>query len=159
MKIVLSCTTFFGVLCGCLPAYAIFQYVPAPSVPKKNDVGQVIFERSNWSANDSEHVRMDREEFLRFFGEGVFTNDYKVYRMIFDSDHFSKPLNDKGGWRYCRGAFAAKGGDVFFFNRPREGVLVITDTKYRTDCLILPEYFPKKVHSNLDASRSSDSDR
>lgn len=127
----------------CLPptaALAVFAHVPLPSAPKADDVGEVAFERSDYSMNDSEHVRMERDEFLRFFQKGVFHNDGGALKLVYETDRLPKPLNKKGGWQHCGGAFATKTGAVFFWRRPRVGVIEITDHQYRTGWLILPEY-------------------
>jgi hypothetical protein len=123
----------------CDAAAAAFLHVPLPTPPKSGDIGEVVFERRDWKANDDEQVTMPREEFLRFFSEGTFSNDSP--RGIYDSSRFAKPLNEKGGWQFCRGAFATKSGKVFFFHRPRQGVLEIEDCQHRTGWLILS---PKK---------------
>lgn len=123
----------------CDTASAIFMHVPLPSPPKPEEIGEIVFERADWSVNNSEYVTMPREEFLRFFSKGTFSNGNP--RSIYDSTKYAEPLNEKGGWQYCSGAFATKSGRVFFFTRPRKGVLTVEDCQHRTGWLILE---PKK---------------
>ena len=144
MKALFRCCVALGTVLAPMSAQAIFPHTPLRSPVKAGEVGEIIFQRSDWSANHSEHVRMDREEFLRFFKEGAFRNDGNTLELVYRSDHFPKPLNEKGGWRYCHGAFATKNGRVFFWNRPREGVLEIRDNQYRTGWLILPKYMKQE---------------
>ncbi len=89
--------------------------------------------------NHSEAVSLSRDEFIRYFREGTFFNDGKSLDWV-GSDHFKNPLNSKGGWMYCSGSFATKDGRVFTFNRPRVGVLEISDVKDNSGFLVLPEY-------------------
>jgi hypothetical protein len=124
----------------CDAAVAAFLHVPLPSPPKSDDVGEIVFKRVDWRANDDEQVTMPREEFLRYFAEGTFSNSDP--RSIYESAKFAKPLNEKSGWQFCDGAFATKSGRVFFFSRPRKGVLEIEDSQHRTGWLILGP--PKK---------------
>lgn len=123
------------VLCVCAQAFAVFVHDPLPSPPKADEIGEVFFERSDWSTNNSEHVTMDREDFIRFFSEGTFQNNDT--KSPYDSKKYAEPLNEKGGWQYCRGAFATKSGKVFSFNRSRVGVLAIEDSQHRSGWLIL----------------------
>ena len=132
---------------------------PLPSTPLATDIGQIAFERSDTSINNSERVTMDREQFVRFFSEGIFRNDGKTLQLVYKTDHFPKPLNKKGGWRDCSGAFATTGGAVFFWNRPREGVLMISDAQHRTGWLILPEYWDKKASAHLAPKKEQSADK
>lgn len=124
-------------------AYAVFAHRPLKAPVKANDVGEIMFKRADWSANNSEYVKMNRDEFLRFFKEGIFRND--INELVYESDHFQKPLNKKGGWQYCSGAFATKNGKVFFWKRPRIGVLEITNNQYHTGWLVLPVYMKQET--------------
>jgi hypothetical protein len=159
MKPFLGVLTLLGVCLTPASAFAVFAHIPLPSPPKADEVGEVAFERSDYSENNSEHVRMERDEFLRFFQKGIFHNDGNgdnALKLVYKTDRFPKPLNKKGGWQYCGGAFATKSGAVFFWHRPRIGVIEITDHQYRTGWLILPEYLKPestKKATPADASK------
>ena len=123
------------VLCMCAHAFAVFVHDPLPYPPKADEIGEVFYERSDWSTNNSEHVTMDRADFIRFFSDGIFQNNDT--QSPYDSTKYAEPLNEKGGWQYCRGSFATKSGKVFSFNRSRVGVLAIEDSQHRSGWLIL----------------------
>lgn len=128
-------TALLLVLLLCRAASAAFALIPLPSPPRPEEIGEIVFERSDWHANDDEHVTMSREEFLDFFTAGTFRN--RDPDSIYKSTKYAKPLNERGGWQTCKGAFATKSGKVFFFSRPRKGVLEIEDHQHRTGWLIL----------------------
>ena len=116
-------------------AAAAFGFDPLPAAPQVERVGQVIFEQSDVSVNHSEYVTVKREDFLRYFSEGKFVNSSPD--DIYKSPQLQLQVNDRGGAIFCRGAFATKDGQVFFFNMPRKNVLEIEDSEYRTGWLII----------------------
>ncbi len=120
--------------------YSAFIFLSLPKPPKASDIKEIKFNRSDTSINHSETVILSREEFLRFFEEGVFWNDETSQDKVYKSGDFKKPLNEQGGWIHCSGVFATKDGYVFTFKRPRVGVLEISDAEYRSGFLVLPEY-------------------
>lgn len=121
-------------------AYSAFVFQSLPSPPKASNIGEIKFDRSDASANNSESISLSREEFLKFFEEGLFLNDAASLDRVYRSDHYKKPLNAEGGWMYCSGAFATKDGNIFTFTRPRIGVLEISDANYQSGFLVLPEH-------------------
>lgn len=121
-------------------AYASFIFGSLSAPPKADEIGEIKFDRSDTPINNSEAISLSRDEFIRYFREGSFFNDGKSIEWVYRSDHFKNPLNSKGGWMYCSGAFATKDGRIFTFNRPRVGVIEISDAKYNSGFLVLPEY-------------------
>jgi len=120
--------------------YAGFVFKPMLAAPQESEIGEVKFDTSDAPINGSQAVGMSRDEFLRYFRERVFFNDGASIEWEYRSGHFKEPRNEKGGWMYCSGAFATKGGRVFTFNRPRVGVIEISDASNQLAFLVLPEF-------------------
>lgn len=118
-------------------AMAVFKFEALLSAPKAGEIGEIMFDRRDWSANGSETGAMPREEFLRYFTEGTFHNEGTYCEIVYRSGQFAEPKNKKGGWVYCSGAFATKAGKVFRWNRVRVGVIEIEDSQHRTGWFIL----------------------
>lgn len=123
----------FVALCFCAEAFAVFGHSPLPASPKADEIGEIYFERSD----TSEYVTMRREDFVRFFSDGIFQN--KDVKSPYDSTRYAEPLSKTGEWQYCSGSFATTSGKVFAFNRSRLGVLHIEDSQYRSGWLVLPK--------------------
>jgi hypothetical protein len=115
--------------------FAAFMHTPFQGPPPKaEEIGEIMFERRDFSGNNSWHITISREDFLRFFSEGTFSTDFKSMEAI---RSMPPDLNEKGGRNFCTGHFATKDGKVFEFNRYNPKALEITDSSYRTGWFIL----------------------
>ena len=130
LLLLVSVTTLFG----------SFGFSSLPAPPAAEEIGEIKFDRRDWSVNNSEAVSLSRNEFLRYFVAGTFFNTGKSNEWVYQSGHFKEALNSGGGSMYCSGAFATKAGRIFTFKRPRIGVLEIEDADNRSGLLILPEF-------------------
>lgn len=124
-------------------AHAIFKFEPLPAAPKADDVGEVMFDRSDRHSKDDETVTMEHAEFVKFFSDGKFHNEGTFIDEVYRSGKFAEPKNAKGGWMRCSGAFATKSGKVFKFNRARVGVLEIEDSKHQQGWLVIEKEVKK----------------
>jgi len=116
---------------------AVFAFAPLDTPPPKiSDIGEIQFDRSDTSINNSAYISIPREEFLRFFSDGRFSTDFRTMDRIISM----KPdINQQGGRNLCAGHFATKDGRVYAFCRYTRGALEISDVNYKTGWLVLPE--------------------
>lgn len=141
---------------------AVFIFNPLPTPPKGDEIGEIMFKRTDtstrivmngkMSVSGTAYITMSRSDFLRFFTEGVFYNAGESIEWVYRSGTFKEPCNSTGVWQYCSGFFATKDGRIFSFNRAREGVLEISDVQYRTGFLILPEAIQNAQPTNAPYS-------
>ena len=114
---------------------AVFAFVPLDTPPPKaTDIGEIQFERSDTSIDNSEYISIPREEFLRFFADGTFSTEFKTMEII---RTMPPDINQNGGRNLCAGHFATKDGRIFAFCRYTKTSLEISDSNYKQGWFIL----------------------
>jgi hypothetical protein len=114
---------------------AVFAFVPLDTPPPKaTDIGEIQFERSDTSINNSKYISIPREEFLRFFTDGTFSTEFKTMERI---RTMPPDINQNGGQNLCAGHFATKDGRIFAFCRYTKTALEISDSNYKQGWFIL----------------------
>lgn len=137
MKTSLACRTTAVALCFVASAVCgAYIFSPLPDAPKAAEIGEILFERTD-TPFDGDYVTIPRDEFLRFFSDGQFRNDFACQAHV-RSNLFAEVRNVKGKLEHSAGAFATTDGRIFSWTRPREGVLEIEDAKRRMGWLIYP---------------------
>jgi hypothetical protein len=117
-------------------AFASFFFQPfSGSPPKADDIGEIMFKRSDMVHKGNRYIEIERESFLEFFEKGSFSTDFKTLEEI---RKMPPERNEEGGENLCIGHFATKEGRVFAFIRYNAKALEISDSNYRIGWFILP---------------------